>query len=92
MNSNGSRPEDGEQLLHEGVLFLPPVAGGSHGRPPAECSLSAASCYVPIPPSRQAQDLYEEKRSHESLAETREKTRVKLELECAAAWRGGHYG
>ena len=41
----------------------------------------------------QAQDLYEEKRSHESLAEKREKTRVKLELECAAAWRGGgHYG
>ena len=41
----------------------------------------------------QAQDLYEEKRSHESLAEKRGKTRVKLELECAAAWRGGgHYG
>ena len=41
----------------------------------------------------QAQDLYEEKRSHESLAEKREKTRVKLELECAAARRGGgHYG
>ena len=41
----------------------------------------------------QAQDLYEEKRSHESLAEKRRKTRVKLELECAAAWRGGsHYG
>ena len=43
----------------------------------------------------QAQDLYEEKRSHESLAEKSEKTGVKLELhvECAAAWRGGgHYG
>ena len=45
VNPNGSRPKDGEQLLHEGVLFLPPVAGGSHGRPPAECSLSGAPCY-----------------------------------------------
>ena len=33
----------------------------------------------------QAQDLYEEKRSHESLAEKRRKTRVKQELECVAA-------
>ena len=37
----------------------------------------------------QAQDLYEEKRSHESLAEKRRKARV----ECTAARRGGgHYG
>ena len=39
----------------------------------------------------QAPDLYEEKRSHKSLVEKREKTRV--QLECAAGWRGGgHYG
>ena len=37
----------------------------------------------------QAQYHYEEKRSHESFADKRRKTRVKQELECAAAWRGG---
>ena len=70
MNSNGSRPEDGEQLLHEGVLFLPPVAGGSHGRPPAECSSCPLRHVMSLSLHHaQAQDLYEEKRSHESLAE-----------------------
>ena len=73
VNSNGSRPEDGEQLLHEGVLFLPPVAGGSHGRPPAECSLSAAPCYVPIPPSRPStRSLRGDEKSRESCREERE--------------------
>ena len=73
VNSNGSRPEDGEQLLLEGVLFLPPVAGGSHGRPPAECSLSAAPCYVPIPPSRPStRSLRGEEKSRESCREERE--------------------
>ena len=68
-----SRPEDGEQLLHEGVLFLPPVPGGSHGRPPAECSLSAAPCYVPIPPSRPStRSLRGEEKSRESCREERE--------------------
>ena len=93
MNSNGSRPEDGEQLLHKGVLFfLQLLAGLMGGRKP--------SVYCPLRHvmslslhHAQAQDLYEEKRSHESLAEKRRKTRVKLELECAAGWRGGgRYG
>ena len=78
-------PDDDEQGLHEDVLFRPPVAGGSHGRPPAECSLSAAPCCVPIPPSHPIAKhkifTSPAKRSHESLAEKREKTRVKLEQE-----------
>ena len=73
VNSNGSLLEDGEQLLHGGVLFRPQVAGGSHGRPPAECLLSAAPCYVPIPPSRPStRSLRGEEKSRESCREERE--------------------
>ena len=73
VNSNGSRPEGSEQLLHEGVVFCSPVAGGSHGRPPAECSLSTAPSCVPISPSHPStRSLQGEEKSRESCREETE--------------------
>ena len=73
MNSKGSRPEDGEQLLRDGVLFRRPVAGGSHGWPSAKCSLSAAPCCFPIPPScPSTRSLRGEEKSRDSCREETE--------------------
>ena len=88
VNSNGSRPEDGEQGLNEGVLFNPPVAGGSHGRPPAECSLSTAPCCVPISPSRQStRSLRGEEKSRAPCREEREdKNEARARVRGRLAW------